>query len=372
MLPPPLIAHITPSFAPGGAQVRAVQLINHFGAAFRHLVLSLDGDTSAERRIGEGVDVRYPVCPKSSNPFAMVRRLSALLAAEKPDLVLTYNWGSIDGVMAAVLAGRIPVIHGEDGFGIDEAACQLSRRVWGRRALLRTAYRVVAPSRTLLDIMRDVWRLPSQKVEYIPNGIELNHFPEVRHEPKEDGEIIVGTVGHLRPEKRQDRLIAACAELATAVPVRLIVAGDGPERPRLEEMARSLGVLDRVSFLGHQADVRPVYQKMDIFALSSATEQMPLTVLEAMACGLPVVSTDVGDVRRMVSDENAPFITSERDFPAALHKLATDASLRTIIGRANRAHCARTHNISKMFERYAALYESAIAEKRPARAFSLA
>src|ERR1035441_2719637 len=327
----PLIAHVTPSFAPGGAQVRAVQLMNHFGPAFRHVVLSLDGDTSAGDRIGPGVNIRYLSCHRSRNPLGMIRRIASLLASERPQLVLTYNWGSIDGVAAAWLAGHLPVIHGEDGFGADEVAYQFRRRVLARRVLLRTAYRVVAPSRTLENVMREVWRLPPQLIDYIPNGIDVASFPEVRREPRTGGEIVIGTVGHLRSEKRQDRLIAACAELARTLSVRLIIAGDGPERPRLEEMARVLGVADRVSFLGHQSDISSVYNQLDVFVLSSATEQMPLAVLEAMASGLPVVSTDVGDVRDMVSKDNTPLITKSGDLVAALHKIAVDPSARVSI-----------------------------------------
>jgi glycosyltransferase involved in cell wall biosynthesis len=290
----------------------------------------------------------------------MFYRLGQLLAFNRPSLVLTYNWGSIEAVPAGFVAGRLPVIHAEDGFGVEEAVCQIPRRVLTRRVLLRFVFRAVAPSASLVDIMRDVWRLPEHKIEHIPNGIDLSCFSEISNRTKAGDPIVIGTVGHLRPEKRHDRLIAACAELSRSVPLRLIIAGDGSERPRLEEMVRLQGIGDRVRFLGHQADINTVYRQMDVFALSSATEQMPLSVLEAMACGLPVVSTDVGDVRKMVSSENGPLITTDEGMVAALHKIAADPRARASIGRANRLHCRRTYDISKMFERYAVLYESAI------------
>src|SRR4051812_42380786 len=99
---PPLIVHITPTFAPAGVQVRTVQLMNHFGSVFRHVVLSLNGDTTAGKRIARAVEVRYPPCPHSRNPVVMLRRIWSVLKAEKPALVLTYNWGSIDGILAAL------------------------------------------------------------------------------------------------------------------------------------------------------------------------------------------------------------------------------------------------------------------------------
>ena len=96
--------------------------------------------------------------------------------------------------------------------------------------------------------------------------------------------------------------------MTSEVPIRLVVVGDGPERPALEQQARDLGIAENVEFAGWHEELVPLYRQFDIFALSSTTEQMPLSVLEAMACGLPVVSTDVGDVSKMVADENRPMV----------------------------------------------------------------
>jgi glycosyltransferase involved in cell wall biosynthesis len=356
----PHLLHVTPSFAPGGAQVRTTQIMNHLGSGFRHTVIALDGDLSAKERIHSSVCVEYVACWRSGNPVVMAHRLARVMREQQPHLVLTYNWGSVDGVVAAQLSGPVPVIHAEDGFGDDEAETQKRRRVLFRRYVLPRTYRIVTPSRTLVNIIRRVWKLPEHRVEHIPNGVPVDRFgPAAR--PPGQCEIVIGTVGHLRKEKGQDALIEAAAALARRHPVQLLIVGDGPERRALEKKARLLGFSDRVVFLGHAPDPASAYQQMDLFALPSKTEQMPLAVLEAMASGLAIAGTDVGDVKEMVSAANRPFIASTRQgFEEALEHLATNRDLRLRVGAANRARCAELYDVRRMLDRYAALYEAAL------------
>jgi len=354
----PHLVHISPTFELGGAEIRTVQLIEHFGARFRHTIVALNGDFTAADRIRSGLDVTCVHHPGRRNPVAAVRGLARRLDGLRPDLVLTYNWGSMDGVIAATLSGVAPVIHTEDGFGEDEAGGQKTRRVWYRRLALARVFRVIAPSRAMANIMRRVWRLRPAQVEFIPNGVDLERYtPCDRARPA--APVAVGAVGRLGAVKRYDLLLEACASLAPAVAVA--IAGDGPERSSLESRARALGFNGRARFLGRLEDLRPVYRSLDLLALSSSTEQMPISVLEAMACGLPIVSTDVGDIREMVSDENRPFIATTLDaFRASLQRMASDAALRLRIGAANRRRCAEVYSAARMFERYRELYESAL------------
>ncbi len=359
-MPAPHIVHVTPGFSPGGAQARTVQIMNYLGESFCHTVVSLNGDFAAAAAVAGDVDVQYLRCRREPNPIYMIRRFSQLLRALKAHLVLTYNWGAIEAVVAGRIVGGVPVIHAEDGFGADEAIRQKRRRILFRTMTLRSAYRIVAPSETLVDIMRRTWRLPRERIEHIPNGIDLRRFaPENGRTEREN--VILGAVGALRPEKNHDLLLSACAALARRMPIRLVIAGDGPERKTLEEKAQSLGLAATVEFLGHCPTPEEIYRRLDLFVLSSRTEQMPLAVLEAMASGLPVVSTDAGDVKKMVSPENRPFIVaSEKDFYQALTSLAANSPLRKNIGAANRARCIALYDIRKMLQRYSTLYETAI------------
>jgi glycosyltransferase involved in cell wall biosynthesis len=238
----------------------------------------------------------------------------------------------------------------------------LPRRVLMRRVALRRST-VILPSTTLVRMARDVWHLPPGRLRYIPNGLDLNRFtprgPAARIEISADGPLI-GTVAALRAEKALDRLLRACALLASsATPFRLAVVGEGPERERLEALALELGIQDRVCFTGHMADPAEAYRAFDLFALSSATEQMPFSVLEAMASGLSVAATDVGDVRAMLATENLPYLAANADdeLAAALRSLIEQPGLRARIGLANRRRAEADFDQELMFQAYARLID---------------
>lgn len=356
------LVHITPSFGLGGAQIRTVQLMNHLGPRFRHTVVALDGDIRAAKDVAANdIRIDFASCSRTRNPLRGMARLHGLLSREKPDLVLTYNWGSMDGV-AAALACRLPIIHTEDGFSDGEAVRQKRRRVWCRRLLLRGVRAVVAPSKTLARIMSNDWNLPPSRIRYIPNGVDVDKFsPAPAGAPSHD-RLVIGTVGQFRREKRQDRLMEACASLTHRFDVHLVLAGDGPERQALEQKARELNLSGRIDFPGRVLEPLDVYRRFDIFALSSSTEQMPLSVLEAMACGLPVVSTDVGDVKNMVGAANQQFVTDWSGYQAALERLAADASMRRKLGAENRTRSATVYSLGQMLAEYEKLYQTARCE----------
>ena len=137
-----------------------------------------------------------------------------------------------------------------------------------------------------------------------------------------------------------------------------MIVGDGPERAALEALAGRLGIADRTDFTGHLPAPQAAFRTFDLFALSSDTEQMPLTVLEAMASGLAVAATDVGDVAAMLTAENRPFVVA-RDAAAlagAMAALLANPERRQAIGAANRARAEREYDQEKMFRAYAALF----------------
>jgi len=273
-------------------------------------------------------------------------------------------------------------VHVEDGFGPEERDRQIRRRVLTRRVVLRWSS-LALPSRTLVRIATGTWRLDPRHVHYIPNGIDLGRFPGA-HDPARaaawPGEgPVVATVAALRAEKNLGRLLRAFAAATQgqvaglvagglvpggslaghSLPGRLVIIGDGPARAGLEALAAALGIATRVKFLGHVADPAPLYAGFDLFALSSDTEQMPIAVIEAMAAGLPVAATEVGDVRGMLAAENAPWIGPRDDaaLAASLAALLGDAALRARVGAANRVRALATFDQERMFADYAALFD---------------
>jgi len=336
---------VFPGFGVGGAQLRFVALAAHFGAAFSHVIVSLSGETACRERLPARLDVRFADAgPKQRGLAATVATATRVLRAEAPDLVVTSNWGAIEWAMAARLCG-FRHVHTEDGFGPEERQKQIPRRAITRRLALRGSD-VILPSRTLFTIATTIWRLPERRLHYIPNGIDLQRFaPRARRPP---GTIaVIGTIAALRAEKNIFRLIEAFAQVRETLPSRLVIVGGGPERPALEEKAAAMGLADAVTFAGHTDAPETWLAQFDLFVVSSDTEQMPLSVLEAMASGLPVASTDVGDIATMLA---RPHVSDET--PGGLAAAMLAAMADTEAGPANLARAREEFDQELMFRRY--------------------
>jgi glycosyltransferase involved in cell wall biosynthesis len=343
---------VFPSFVVGGAQMRFSAIANHFGDAFAHSIVAMDGRSDARDLIDPAVPVDYPrLDTRAGHMPARIGRFAAVLRDLKPHRLITSNWGSIDWAFARALAGT-PHVHMEDGFGPEERDRQLPRRALTRRAILRRSH-IILPSQTLARIASDIWRLPKARLHYIPNGIDLRRFTP-RTEPRA-GTPVVGTVAALRPEKNLSRLLEAFAIVRATREALLVIVGEGAERPRLQQQAAELGVAGYVEFAGHTRTPEDYYKNFDVFVLSSDTEQMPLSVLEAMAAGLPVASTDVGDVSRMLSPENVPYVVakSAEALAAAVLALLSDPAH---VGPSNRRRAEACFSDTAMFQAHASLW----------------
>jgi glycosyltransferase involved in cell wall biosynthesis len=349
------VAWVFPGFSVGGAQVRFAALANHFGERLRHTVISLNGDLACAEKLAPGHCVQFLSPPHQRGHMASsILHARQILRAQKTDVVVTSNWGSIEWAAGAKLAG-LPHLHTEDGFGPEERARQLPRRVWMRRIVLRRS-RVILPSHTLHGLARNVWALPAKNLFYVANGIDLARFSGAVPAPEPPGEgPLIGTIAALRPEKALSRLVRAFASLRRDRAARLVIVGDGPEKPALHNLAGSLGIAGDTHFPGHTTRPEEWLARFDVFALSSDTEQMPISLLEAMASGLPAVCTDVGDVRKMLAPENHDFVTglNEAAFADGLARLL--AAPLAAIGGANRARAAAEFEEKKMFSAYAEL-----------------
>ncbi len=191
----------------------------------------------------------------------------------------------------------------------------------------------------------------------MPNGIDLKRFE--RTEDTENLVPMIGTVAALRAEKNLARLIRAFARLKVTTSCQLVIVGDGPERGTLEKLAHDLGVANDVTFAGQISDPSRFYRQFDIFALTSDTEQMPYTVLEAMAASCPIVATDVGDIREMVSSPNRPFILAKDDdaISDALRNLLEDSVLRKELAAANLQTVPENYSQDGMFRAFAEIYD---------------
>jgi glycosyltransferase involved in cell wall biosynthesis len=366
------VLHLHSSFHGGGKELRAARLINAWGSGVHHEIVSAEpGALGAAKAIDARMDASYPDFPPL-NGRPLPGRLQRLAAAMRGfDLILTYNWGAMDGVMAHTLfrdAHRLaPLVHHEDGFNQDEADGLKRSRNWYRRIALGRASALVVPSQRLEGIALGAWQQPRGKVVRIDNGIDTAAYarrPKADALPrvvKRGGEKWLGTLAGLRPVKNLPRLVRAFAALPDEW--QLVILGEGSEREVIRAEAIRLELGHRVHMPGFVSDPAGAVGLFDLFALSSDSEQFPISVVEAMAAGLPVASFAVGDVAGMVSDENRPFVVQPGDEAAlsrALLALAGDLALAKAVGRANRDKARALYDEATMIARYREVYARAM------------
>jgi glycosyltransferase involved in cell wall biosynthesis len=367
------LLHLHSSFEPGGKELRAAKLMNAFGEGIAHTVVSaVPGAMGAAAAIGGHVAADYPADfpALAGQPFP--RRLHRLAQAMLGhDLVLTYNWGAMDAVLAHTLfaeaLGLPPLVHHEDGFNQDEADRLKSSRNWYRRLALARAQGLIVPSRRLEEIARGAWRQPRRMVHRIANGIPVADYGAAVPRDalprliKRDGELWLGTLAGLRAVKNLPRLVRAFAVLPSEW--QLVILGEGPERDAIRAEAERLGVLHRVHLPGFVGDPARALGLFDLFALSSDSEQFPISVVEAMAARLAIVSPRVGDVEAMVAAENRQFLADPGDeagLASALQSLAADPAVRAATGAANRARAEAEYDEAAMVAAYRRVYGDAL------------
>ncbi|MEX2454762.1 MAG: glycosyltransferase [Rhodospirillaceae bacterium] len=359
------LLHVFPGFDVGGVQLRIASVMNRFPDRYSHSVAAMNGRFDCLDRVDDRADVTAVELAfakgRSADTFCRIRRH---ILQTQPDMLITYNWGSIEWALVNRLFTRLPHLHMESGFGPEEADCQLRRRVHLRRFALARTPQVVVPSLNLLRIARTVWKLPADRLLYVPNGVDIDKFsgppdPSIRPAGWPADALVIGTVAPLRPEKNLPRLVRAFAEIAKSRNIRLLLVGDGPERQALEEQVRAGGIAEKVHFAGYLDAPEKAFGLMDIYALSSDTEQMPNALIQAMAAGRPVAGTDVGDVAHIVAPENRAFIAAADDaaFRVVLDRLAGDPAALPAIGRANLRRVREQFDQERMFDAYRMLFD---------------
>jgi L-malate glycosyltransferase len=367
---PPRLVHVFPSFGAGGAELRIARIINYLGGRMRHVVIALNGRFEARYAIDSGL-AEFHAPELRRDPLRSMIDLRRTVLGLSPDLLLTYNWGSMDAILGMLPGNRCPIIHNECGFS-DVAELQKLRRVWTRRIALNRIRQTLVTSRTMLAIAREQFRIDDARLRFIQTGVDTTRFhPEPNLQLRDElgvarDEVLFGCVGGLRREKGQALLLEAFAAAGldrAGARARLALFGSGKERLRLEEHARTLGIGDRVIFAGHHEDSSACFRAMDVFAMSSLTEQTPNALLEAMASGLPAICTDVGDTSYLLGEEQSGFVLPTRDaaaYGARMREMATDAALRKHLGEQNRRRAVEMFPVQRMLDEYAQCYEDAI------------
>jgi glycosyltransferase involved in cell wall biosynthesis len=255
--------------------------------------------------------------------------LYRLMRRERPHVVHTHTAkAGFLGRLAARLAGVPVVVHSFHGHILHgyygPAKSWLLRRM--EQALACASDRLIAVSEQVKRDLVAYGVAPPEKITVIPLGFDLDpflqaraHRHEFRRELGLDGDVLlVGIVGRIFPIKNHRLFLDAAARVAAREPAaRFVIVGDGVLRPEMERHARELGIADRVSFTGWRRDLPRIYADLDVLVVSSDNEGTPVSAIEAMATGCPVVGTRVGGLPDLIAEGETGYLVPPKD-PEAL------------------------------------------------------
>jgi len=297
------VAVVLPYFGTGGAEKMVYRLVHGLDQAqFDTEVFCVYGKplgNQMERSLGEkGISIRY-IGKKKGFSLSAIRKLFRELDRFSPDLIHTHMY-------ACVYAALWPVIRRKPFLHTFHTLPEVENRRLVRRLLTRLLVRLkimtpVAISPSNQRMVADYYGLHTDSVPLVRNPVDVRRF--AAGQGIRDGVFRFITVGRFSREKNQHMMYQAFSSfLAKGHDARLLMLGSGEEEASLKALAKGLGIDDRIDYAGYVENVEDFLKAADVFLLSSHYEAQPLCVLEAMAAGLPIISTDVGGVADIVTD----------------------------------------------------------------------
>jgi glycosyltransferase involved in cell wall biosynthesis len=363
---PPVVVQVVLSLGRGGLETMAADLAVGLRArGFRPAIIALDEGGVQESMLTDADIPYYVIGGRRIREWGFHRSLAALLRRLHAQVVHTHMFAPLIHMLPAITMARIPrVVHTEHSFEY-LAAHASNRRIF--RWVSRSAKVFSLVGERMLSFYADTVGVSRKRLCVIPNGVDVD-----RYQPQIDNRalraelgipasaFVVGTAGRLSPEKHfQDLLSAAARARALGGNPHIVLFGEGAERGALESQAAALGLGDTVSFLGWRTELPRLLGALDVFALCSEAEGLPLALLEAMATGLPAVCTPVGDIPIIVQNDATGFLfpVGEVDaFAQHLRRLETEPDLRRRLGMNGRRLVEEKYSRTTMIDRYVNAY----------------
>lgn len=359
------VMFLSTSMPIGGAETLLVNLVRRLD---RSRIEPLIGCMKQKDVLGEQLGKEFPVFEgllKHKYDFAVTGRLKRLFRDQRVDALVTIGAGDkmFWGRLGAYRANVPVILSALHSTGWPDGVGRLNRMLTG----ITDGFIAVARQHAQYQIQQE--KFPKEKVFLIPNGIDTDQFvfdetrraqwrAEVGIEPDAP---VVGIVAALRPEKNHDLFLESAKRALESMPqTRFVIAGDGPERPRLEKLSQETGIASKVHFVGSTQDIPGVLSMIDLFALSSHNEASPVSIMEALSCQRPVVSTDVGSIAESVLDGQTGFLVPAGDGEQMANRWVTvlsDPALGQRLGEQGRQHIVENSSLDRMTEGYTELVE---------------
>ncbi len=371
----PLVVHLIYRLDFGGLETLLAECVNRMPPnKYRHAVVCLTGYTDFAKTINApGVRIYALNKPPGLAPQTHVK-LWKLLRYLRPSILHTYNLAAVEYGMTAALAG-VPVrIHAEHGRDASDPDGKNPKHKLLRKLVAPFIDAFVPVSGDLQQWLRSVVGISEKKIVFISNGVDTNRFKPGKQPVADtssdssalDGKFVIGTVGRVQDVKNHHGLIDAFLKLRKLLPaeaadeLRLVIIGDGPLLPSIRARVAEEGIASQVWLPGARTDVAQLMQSFSVFTLPSIAEGTPVTILEAMACGLAVVATRVGGIPEVVVDGTTGMLVPPNDpdkLAAALLSYYQDPARAQRHGAAGRTSVENKSSIHAMVAAYASLYD---------------
>lgn len=353
------VLHIVLGLQVGGLEKFVLGLVDSYSSKVKSTILCL-ADPKPQDEISTSAQlIRWD--KKEGLSYFLPVKISKLVKRGNYDLIHTHNPSPhFYGVIAGLLSG-VPVVHTKHGRNYPDNF----KKVLLNRFSSGLSRRIVAVSSDAADVCLQVEKVSPLKVQTILNGVDTQRFtPENSRRLHRElmlpsTVLLVGIVARLSPEKNHQLLLDACRILKLKnILFHLVVVGDGPLRHTLEQTVTRYNLESSVTFLGMRQDVPTLIREFDIFVLSSRTEGVSLTLLEAMSCCVPVVASNVGGNPEVVSDGVTGFIVPQRadSFAEKIEWLLVNDLCRKKMGRMGRERVLETFALQRASEQYLSLY----------------
>lgn len=353
------IIQVIPSFCFGGAETMCENLtyaLKKLGHQV-HVISLYEQHTPISRRMEDaGVSITY-LDKKLGLDVSMIPKLRAIFREEQPDVVHTHLDVIKYAVPAAKLAGVKRCVHTVHSVAHKEAEGFLQKVT--NRLFYHWGWSVPAALSTeVQQTVSTFYHLPAEKIPVVMNGIDLSRcIPKTDYRLSQPIRLV--HVGRFDAPKNHEGLLRSFAELrASCHQVHLTMVGDGELREAMEALAEKLGLRDGVTFAGMQENVYPYLHEADIFLLPSNYEGMPMTIIEAMGTGLPIVATAVGGVPDMICNGKSGLLVpcDSEAVAKACSRLIKDEALRKTLGQAALVESSRFSN-EAMAQKYVRVYQ---------------
>jgi glycosyltransferase involved in cell wall biosynthesis len=345
----------------------AAGLARRFRKVFRFFFVCLDELGSLGQQLREE---GFPVWLLQREPgldFACPWRLAKLLRRERVDLVHAHQYTPFFyGMTARILCRRPPVLFTEHGRWYPDFPRR--KRIFANRLLLERRDRVVGVGQSVRKALIDNEGFPSHRVEVIYNGVNLAPFAQAVPERSavraelgiDQGEWLVLQVARLDALKDHATAVRTLARvIGHGIRAQLVLVGEGPEHTKIRQVAQQHNLERQVRFLGLRTDIPRLLSAADLCLLTSVSEGIPLTLIEAMAVGLPVVSTRVGGVQEVIEDGKTGLLAPRGDDAALAERVlhvVHNPSLRRQMGELGRERAQALFSDQQMHDRYFRLY----------------